>query len=152
MSEAPTNIETAVRRTLAALIGEAFPSVTVARTLISAPPEENRFTVLPGQAAATAVEPFIGDVEGRVWRDEEFSVRVWVEVIGNDLDDVEDQVDEFVAGLEDIVVTNPDLGGMAGVISFGEQMSRDVHPVWEPQPGFFYLWVDTEISVKARYD
>lgn len=152
MSEAPTNIETAVQRALAALIDEAFPAVTVARSLISAPPEENRFTVLPGQAAATAVEQFIGDVDGRVWRDEDFTVRVWVEVLGTDQTEVEDQADLMVAGLEEIVATNPDLAGMAGVISFGQQMARDTQPVWEMQPGFFYLWVDTEISVKARYD
>lgn len=152
-SVAPNNIELAVQRTLAAMLRDLMPeSVTIARSLIPAPPESDRVTVLPGESPAVAVEPFIGSVNGRVWRDEDFTVRVWIECLGDDLDDVEDRAYVLVATLEDFVATNPDLGGMAGVISFGNSLDRTTHPMWEVTAGMFYRWIDVEIAVKARYD
>jgi hypothetical protein len=153
VSIAPTNIETAVQRTLAAYLRAALPdTVAVVRSLLPAAPEANRITVLPGSSPAAAVEPFIGQVDGRVWRDETFSVRVWVECLGDDLEDVEDAADELAVAVEEVIATLPDLGGLAGVIGFGGSMSRVTHPMSEIAAGTFYRWVDIEIEVKARYD
>lgn len=153
MPVAPTNIETAVQRALAALLADALPdSVTMARSLVPSPPESSRVTVLPGASPAAAVEPFIGSVAGRVWRDETFSVRVWVECLGDTLDEIEDTADSYVAAIENVVVTNPDLGDLPGIVSFGGSMDRTTHPMAEITPGTFYRWVDIEISVTARYD
>lgn len=155
MADAQANIETAVRRTLAGLLASAFPDVTVARSLLSEPPEERRLTVLPGQSPASAVAPFIGSVAGRVWRDEEFTVRVWVEVIGTDPDDVEDAADALAKGVEEFPATQPDLDGMDGVISFGgteaRPATRTTHPVWPALPGVLLQLIEIEIPVTARY-
>lgn len=153
MPVAPTNIETAVQRVLAGYLADALPaSVTVARSVLSAPPESSRVTVLPGSSPAAAVEPFIGSVAGRVWRDETFTVRVWVECLGDTLDEVEDEADLYAASVEEIVAMHPDLDDMAGVISFGLSMDRTTHPMQEVMTGIFYRWIDIEIEVKARYD
>lgn len=155
MPEAQTNIETAVRRTLAGLLASAFPDVTVARSLLSEPPEERRLTVLPGQSPASVSAQFIGSINGRVWRDEEFTVRVWVEVIGTDLDDVEDAADALAKGVEEFPATQPDLAGMDGIISFGGTESRPAtrttQPAWPALPGFLLQLIEIEIPIRARY-
>lgn len=148
----PYSLETSVQRAIADHLASAFPGTTVARSLISAPPEQDRLTVLPGVTPGTAVEPFIGNVDGRVWQDETFTVRVWVECLGNDLNDVEDRADAFAEGIAEIVKTRPDLDDLPGLISFGLNMNRSTNPMWEVSPGLFYRWIDIEISVSARYD
>lgn len=156
MSLAPQNIETAVRRALADILQATFPDTTVVRSLLSDPPEGQRLTVLPGQSPASAAAKFIGSVAGRVWRDEEFTVRVWVEVFDTDLDDVEDRADALAWGVEEIPATNPDLDDMAGIISFGgtetRTATRTTQPAWQPQTGFFFQLIQIEFPVHARYD
>lgn len=152
MPNALNNIETLVQRTLSTLLRDALPdTVTVTRALVPAPPEGQRVTVLPGNDLAVTEVPFIGNA-GRAVRDDTFNVRVWVEVIGDDQDEVEDGADAYVATVENVSAEQPDLGGLDGVVAFGQRLTRMTHPMVELRPGVFYRWVELEISADTRLD
>lgn len=152
MADATTNIHTATQRALAVWLETVFPDTTIARSLIPSVPEQNRITVLPGAAPARiAVDTFQGGaVRGR--RGDDFTVRVWIECIGDELDEVEDKADGFAADLEAAVAAYPTLNGdVDGLVMFGQHIDLTPHPMVELGAGLFYRIVELEISAKGRY-
>lgn len=151
-ANATNNVDLAIQRQLAFLLREALPEeVGVERSLIPAPPEANRVTVLPSTTAATAEVLYIGNA-GRAHRQDELTVMVWVETIGDDQADVEDLHELHLDLVEDVIAGNATLGGLDGVAMFGQRVTRTPHPVFQPTAGVFYRWTEIEVSATGRYD
>jgi hypothetical protein len=149
---ATNNVDLAVQRQLALMLRAALPEdVGVERSLIPGPPEQTRVTVLPSKEPARAEALYIGNA-GRAHRQDEFSVTVLVEVIGDDQADVEDTSEALVAQVEGVAAESPTLGDLDGVAMFGQSVTRTPHPVFQPTAGVFYLWTEIEISATGRYD
>lgn len=149
---ATNNIELAVQRQLAIYLREALPGdVSVERSLIPTPPEAKRVTVLPSVGGAEQVALYIGNA-ARAHRQHDFTVRTWTEVIGDDQDAVEDAVQQLEAVIEDVVAEHPTLGDLDGLAMFGQQITVTPHPIFQPQPGLYFGWVEREISATGRYD
>jgi hypothetical protein len=151
-ANATNNIDLAVQRQLALMLRAVLPEdVGVERSLIPAPPEANRVTVLPSRAPATAEVLYIGNA-ARAHRQDELSVMVWVETIGDGQDDVEDLHELHLDLVEDVIAENPTLGDLDGVAMFGQSVTRTPHPVFQPTSGVFYRWTELEVSATGRYD
>jgi hypothetical protein len=149
---ATNNIDLAIQRQLALMLAAVLPAdVGVERSLIPGPPEANRVTVLPSTSPSTAEVLYIGNA-GRAHRQDELSVKVWVETIGDDQVDVEDTHEIHVDLVEDVIAENPTLGDLDGVAMFGQRVTRTPHPVFQPMAGVFYRWTEMEISATGRYD
>jgi hypothetical protein len=88
----------------------------------------------------------------RAHRQDELFVRVWVETIGDDQDDVEDRAELYAQAVEDVAAENPTLGDLDGVAMFGQVVTRQPHDVFQPMAGLFYRWIEIEISATGRYD
>jgi hypothetical protein len=149
---ATNSIELAVQRQLALMLREALTQdVSVERSLLPSPPEPARVTVLPGTEAAEAEVLFIGNA-GRAHRQDEFTVRVFVEMIGDDQVEVEDAGELIANTVEDVMAENPTLGDLDGVAMFGQRRSRRPHDVWQPQAGLYFRLIELTASVTGRYD
>lgn len=152
MANATNSIEVLAQRTLAEYLRAALPEdVSIVRSLIAAPPEGDRISVLPGTDAATTVEVFLGNA-GRAVRDDDFTIRVWIEVIRDDLADAEDAADSYVNAIEDVIAENPTLGDLDGLVAFGVQMTRETHPMIELTPGSHYRWAELTVTADCRYE
>lgn len=152
MSWATNDIEVIVQRRLAQYLrGVLAEEVAVERSLIPAPPEAMRVTVLPGTGPSTTEDLYIGTA-GRAHRQHDFTVRTWTEVIGDDQDEVEDAARLIESTIEDVVAENPTLGDLEGLAMFGQSITIDAHPIMQPEAGLYFAWVEREISATGRYD
>lgn len=152
MTWATNTIELAVQRQLALLLRGALPDdVSVERSLVPGPPESKRVTVLPGSEPGEQRDLYIGNA-GRAHRQHDFTVRTWTEVIGDDQAEVEDAAQMIESLIEDVVAEHPTLGDLEGLLMFGQRILVDPEPIWQPQPGVYFAWIERSISATGRYD
>jgi hypothetical protein len=151
MTWATNSIEIATQRQLALLLREALAEdVALERSLIATPPESKRVTVLPPADPTETVDLYIGS--GRAHRQHEFTVRTWTEVIGDDQDEVEDATRVIESAIEDVIAERSTLGDVDGLLMFGQSVQVTSHPIFQPQPGLYFAWVERQISATGRYD
>lgn len=149
---ATNSVDLAIQRRLALLLRDALPDdVSVERSLTPAPPEQDRVTVLGSNTPARSEVLYLGNA-GRAHRQDELFVRVWVETIGDDQEDVEDRAEIYANTVEDLAAENPTLRDLDGVAMFGQNTTRQPHDVFQPMAGLFYRWIEMEISATGRYD
>jgi hypothetical protein len=67
-------------------------------------------------------------------------------------EDVEDRAELYAQAVEDVAAENPTLGDLDGVAMFGQVITRQPHDVFQVTAGFFYRWIEIEISATGRYD
>jgi len=152
MAWATNSIEIATQRQLALLLRERLPEdVSIERSLVAAPPEAKRVTVLPGQEQGTARDLYIGNA-GRAHRQHEFTVRTWCEVIGDDQDQVEDDALLIESAIEDVLAEGQMLTLVDGLAMFAQQVTVDPHAIFQPTTGFYFAWIARDISATGRYD
>jgi hypothetical protein len=151
-ANATNSVDLAIQRQLALLLRERLPAdVSLERSLIPAPPEQDRVTVLGSNAPSRSEVLYIGNAD-RAHRQDELFVRVWVETIGDDQDDIEDRAELYAKAVEDVAAENATLGDLDGVAMFGQVFTRQPHDVLQPMTGLFYRWIEIEISATGRYD
>jgi hypothetical protein len=150
-ANATNSVDLAIQRQLALLLGQRLPDVALERSLTPSAPEQDRVTVLGSNSPARAEALYIGNA-ARAHRQDELFVRVWVETIGDDQEDVEDRAELYAQAVEDVAAENPTLGDLDGVAMFGQVVTRQPHDVFQPMAGLFYRWIEIEISATGRYD
>jgi hypothetical protein len=151
-ANATNSIDLAMQRQLALMLLSRLPAeVSIERSLNPTAPEQDRVTVLGSNTPSRAEALYIGNAD-RAHRQDELFVRVWVETIGDDQDDVEDRSELYAQAVEDVAAENPTLGDLDGVAMFGQVVTRQPHDVWQPMAGLFYRWIEIEVSATGRYD
>jgi hypothetical protein len=152
MANSPHSIDVACQRALAALLRDALPrDVSVERSVIPSVPEAARVTVLPGQSPSQMEAAFLGNGSRMVW-DHRPDVRVWIEVTGDDQEDVEDLAAEIGGTVEDVVKENSTLGGIDGLLAFGSAGTLLPPSVFQPTAGLFYLFTEYTFDTDCRVD
>lgn len=152
MTWATNSIEIATQRQLALLLREALAEdVALERSVMVAPPESKRVTVLPGDEPSEIVDLYIGN-GGRAHRQHEFTVWTWTEVVGDDQAEVEDATIVIESAIEDVIAERTTLGDVEGLLMFGQSVQVTAHPIFQPQPGLYFAWVERQISATGRYD
>jgi hypothetical protein len=149
---ATNSIDLAMQRQVALLLRPRLPAdVSIERSLTPSAPEQDRVTVLGSNSPARAEALYLGNA-GRAHRQDELFVRVWIETIGDDQDDVEDRAESYAREVEDMAAENPTLGDLDGIAMFGQVVTRKPNDVFQPMAGLFYRWIEIEISATGRYD
>jgi hypothetical protein len=51
-----------------------------------------------------------------------------------------------------VIAERSTLGDVDGLLMFGQSVQVTSHPIFQPQPGLYFAWVERQISATGRYD